>query len=378
MKNSPQYLIVEPYYGGSHKVFIDGITRCVEGEFTLLSLPARKWKLRMQLAAPYMAEKIIEATRKGARFDAMVTSTFLDAAVLKALLAQKGIVIPLGIYFHENQFAYPTRPEDRDRHQFAAINCTSALCADAVAFNSAFNMESCLGGIRQYAQKAADFPMPDIAGHIRAKSVVLFPGLDYSGIDNKAPHDKKEEKPVIVWNHRWEHDKNPETFFQALFELDKRGADFQLVVLGESFRHQPEIMQQAKEVLASHILHFGYCRDKDEYFSWLQRGTIVVSTAIHEFFGMSVLEAVRAGCRPLVPDRLSYPELFPKHYRYADGQLVEKLAELIDTNAAIIATEARSLTDPYSWNRVQKSYSDWLRNLRGVCEDVENRNEEKR
>nr|WP_321464905.1 DUF3524 domain-containing protein [uncultured Desulfobulbus sp.] len=366
MKSIPQYLLVEPYYGGSHKAFIDGMTHVVEGEFTLLSLPARKWKLRMQLAAPYMAEKIIEATRKGARFDAMVTSTFLDVAVLKTLLAQKGIAIPLGIYFHENQFAYPTRPEDTDRHQFAAINCTSALCADAVAFNSAFNMESCLGGIRQYAQKAADFPMPDIAGHIRAKSVVLHPGLDYSMLDGKIAPKNTEGRPVIVWNHRWEHDKNPQTFFQALFELDERGADFQLIVLGESFRHQPEIMHQAKEILASRILHFGYCRDKEAYSSWLRRGTIVVSTAIHEFFGMSVLEAVRAGCRPLVPDRLSYPELFPRRYRYANGQLVEKMAELIDSNAGITPTEARALTDPYSWNRGEKSYSDWLRKLRGV------------
>ncbi|MDD2464095.1 MAG: DUF3524 domain-containing protein [Desulfobulbus sp.] len=364
MKNTPQYLFVEPYYGGSHQAFIDGITRFTEGEFTLLALPARKWKLRMQLAAPYMAEQIVEALSKGARFDAIVTSTFLDTAVLKALLAQKGVFIPLGIYFHENQFAYPRRPEDTARHQFAAINCTSALCADAVAFNSAFNMKTCLNGIREYAQKAADFSMPDIAGHIGDKSIVLYPGLDFSGIDGKEAAYKKESRPVIVWNHRWEHDKNPEAFFQALFELHGKGADFQLVVLGESFRHQPEIMLQAREILASHILHFGYCQDKDEYASWLQRGTIVVSTAIHEFFGMGVLEAVRAGCRPLVPDRLAYPELFPVQYRYTDGQLVERLSELVDTNAGIPPTETRVLTDPYSWETIGRSYNAWLKKLR--------------
>jgi len=328
-----------------------------------MSLPARKWKMRMQLAAPYIAEKITEAISKGSRFDAMVTSTFLDTAVLRTLLARKGVSIPLGIYFHENQFAYPSRAEDTARYQFAAINCMSALCADAVAFNSAFNRETCLDGIRQYAQKAADFPMPDIAGDIRRKSIVLHPGLDFSLFDDKDVPAKMEDGPVIVWNHRWEHDKDPETFLRALFELQDRGVDFQLIVLGESFRHQPEIMQQAREKLSGRILHFGYCQNRKEYNAWLRRGTIVVSTAIHEFFGMSVLEAVRAGCRPLVPDRLAYPELFPKQYRYLDGQLVQKLTELIDTNAGITLTETRALTDPYSWEGLGRSYNDWLNKL---------------
>jgi len=364
MKSTPKYLIIEPYCGGSHEAFIDGLTKFMEGDFTVMTLPARKWKVRMQLAAPSMAQRITEVVTKGARFDAILTSTFIDTSVLQTLLARAGICIPLGIYFHENQFAYPTRPEDTARYQFAAINCNSALCADAVAFNSSYNRETCLKGIQHYIQRAADFSVPDIARLIRSKSVILYPGMDYSEIDGETVPKKEDEVPVIVWNHRWEHDKNPEAFFQALFELHDRGVDFRLIVLGESFRHQPEIMQQAKEKLSRRILHFGYCQKRKEYIAWLRRGTIVVSTAIHEFFGMSVLEAVRAGCRPLVPDRLAYPELFPEKYRYPPGGLTEQLAELLRTKERVTNSEAKKLTEPYCWQNLQVRYEDWLHQLR--------------
>ncbi len=55
------------------------------------------------------------------------------------------------------------------------------------------------------------------------------------------------------------------------------------------------------------------------------RKLIVVSTAWHEFFGISVIEAVRAGCRALLPRRLSYPELFPKEFLYDEGDFTSRL-----------------------------------------------------
>ncbi|MCW5209466.1 DUF3524 domain-containing protein [Desulfobulbus sp. US1] len=50
MCNDPQHiLLLEPYYGGSHKAFLIGLQQQLDYRFTLLSLPARKWKMRMQL-----------------------------------------------------------------------------------------------------------------------------------------------------------------------------------------------------------------------------------------------------------------------------------------------------------------------------------------
>ena len=88
------------------------------------------------------------------------------------------------------------------------------------------------------------------------------------------------------------------------------------MVLGQHFRDQPKIFIRARERIADHILHFGYVESREEYAALLRQGDVVVSTARHEFFGIAMLEAVCAGCRPLVPDRLSYRELYPRAYRY--------------------------------------------------------------
>jgi hypothetical protein len=60
----------------------------------------------------------------------------------------------------------------------------------------------------------------------------------------------------------------------------------------------------------------------------------VVSTAIHEFFGLAVIEAVAAGCFPLLPKRLSYPELIPADWSSQvlyddDGGLPERLRRVL-------------------------------------------------
>ncbi|MHC4927823.1 MAG: tRNA-queuosine alpha-mannosyltransferase domain-containing protein, partial [Planctomycetota bacterium] len=41
-------LVLESYYGGSHKAFLDGWLGRSEHDFTLLSLPPNKWKWRMR------------------------------------------------------------------------------------------------------------------------------------------------------------------------------------------------------------------------------------------------------------------------------------------------------------------------------------------
>ncbi|CAK8714112.1 Glycosyl transferase family 1 [Candidatus Electrothrix laxa] len=368
MRNDPQHiLLLEPYYGGSHKAFLLGLQQQLDCRCTLVSLPARKWKMRMQLAAPWFAERIIEMiaqdNNQGKEFDGILVSTFLDVAVLRSLLATQGVYLPLAIYFHENQFSYPGQVHDPGMFQFASINFTSALCADSLAFNSRYNLETFLNGIRFYLKKSTDMELCHLEEQIRAKSVILYPGIDFREIDALSEEtpagEGKNNEPVIVWNHRWEHDKDPETFFLTLFELAPE-YPFQVIVLGQHFCHQPEIFAQAKSVLGNRLIHFGYVESREEYARLLRQGDLIVSTARHEFFGISVLEGVRAGCRPVVPDRLSYRELFPKEYRYSEGELGEHLRKLFASPCPVIGREARKLTEPYSWPILGKRYQEWL------------------
>lgn len=354
-KKPLQVLVLEPYYGGSHKTFLKGLSR-LPFNFDFMTLPARKWKWRMRLAAPYYAAAL---NRSGRHYDRILCSPFLDVAAFRGLGPRWVREVPLLTYFHENQFAYPVQVEDERDFHFALTNLTTALASDRIAFNSSYNFSSLMAGIEQLLRQSYDLKLDNPCGSIREKSRVLAPGIDFSKID-AAPDPPRGRTPVIVWNHRWEHDKNPELFFKALFQLDREGLDFKLLVLGKSYRDRPTIFDEASDTLAPRVLHFGYAQSARDYAGWLKQGDLVVSTASHEFFGMAIVEAVRAGCRPLLPRRLSYPELFPQSYLYDEKDFLPRLRSLIRDKRRLSADESRSLTDRFGWERVGGDYQAWI------------------
>jgi hypothetical protein len=95
-----------------------------------------------------------------------------------------------------------------------------------------------------------------------------------------------------------------------LYRLQTAQIPFRLAVAGENFRNAPSEFETARR-LAEHVVHWGYLPTRADYVALLSQADLVISTAEHEFFGISVLEAICAGAFPLLPNRLSYPELIP-------------------------------------------------------------------
>ena len=360
MKN---VLILEPYYGGSHKFFLDGLQNNINGDYTLFTLPARKWKMRMQLSAPWFIKKIEELPRHKRRFDVVLCSTFVDVSVLRALLAkvdgwdQQARILT---FFHENQFAYPQRNPKQNDFQFTAINFNTALASDKIGFNSNYNRSSFLAGCRRFLQSAADMKIEELVDDLEQKSTLLYPGIDFSKCD-QVESERNRETPVIVWNHRWEHDKNPDQFFEALLQLEKKGRDFHLILLGQSFQSCPKCFLTAQQHFGEKVLHYGFAESYSQYISLLKQGDIVVSTSLHEFYGIAIIEAVRSGCFPVLPEKLSYPELFDSRYLYRENGLVKKLNALLQKDDVRLSDEeARELTEKFSWSSLSSEYHDWL------------------
>ena len=213
--------------------------------------------------------------------------------------------LPRVIYFHENQLTYPVRVERKRDLHYAFTNISSALSADAVWFNSAYHRDAFLEAIEELLARMPDHRLPGAIEQIRARSEVWPQGI--YPIGNTA---KEEGRALhILWAARWEFDKGPETFFAALDLLARRRVDFEISVIGEQSRRQPGIFAKAKSRHESRIRHWGYQESRADYEAVLASADVVVSTAIHEFFGVAIAEAVSAGACPLVPRALAYPEV---------------------------------------------------------------------
>jgi glycosyltransferase involved in cell wall biosynthesis len=325
-------LFLNPFHTGSHAQFARTVTEDVPAEWTLHTLPGRHWKWRMRGAAVAFADQLASAP---ARFDVVLTTSYLPLAELHGL-APTLRETPTVLYFHENQLTYPTRAAhtgDRDHH-YGFTQLVSCLAATEVWFNSAYNRAAFLAAGEGLLARMPDAVPTEWVPRIAARSsVVPFP-MTYptapvvasTGPDVPAPHP---DGPLILWNHRWEYDKGPDAMVAAVEALAAGGHAFRLAVCGQQFRDVPDSLVRLEHAFGAQLVQFGYVADRASYDALLASADIVLSTAAHEFFGVSMLEATHAGAYPLVPDRLAYPELFPAEYRYADDALVSRLAELV-------------------------------------------------
>jgi glycosyltransferase involved in cell wall biosynthesis len=175
---------------------------------------------------------------------------------------------------------------------------------------------------------------------------------------------------LIIWNHRWEFDKNPESFFEALDAVALQGIDFRLALLGENCQTVPKVFIRARERYGDKILQYGYVAARAAYVDWLRRGAIVISTAQQENFGISVVEAVRFGCFPLLPARLAYPEIIPEHCHphvlYHDQEaLVTRLHRLLDhyTDFQELRVSLANSMRRFAWDSVIDDYDRLLETL---------------
>jgi glycosyltransferase involved in cell wall biosynthesis len=197
--------------------------------------------------------------------DLILTSDMLNMPVFLTLAGPWAADTPVALYFHENQLTYPLQGgEKRDLH-YGFINFVSALGADRIFFNSAYHLEAFLDELPRLLKHFPDYNELGTPREIQAKAEVLPLGLDLARLDAHRSKRPTTGRPLILWNHRWEYDKDPESFFQAVYALEAEGIDFGLVLLGESFRNRPDEFLLARQRLPDRIIHFGYAEDASAY-----------------------------------------------------------------------------------------------------------------
>ena len=357
-------LYIEPYYTGSHQQWIEAYRRYSRHEIDILSLPGNKWKWRMHGGAVTLSEKFIKINKK---YDLILASDFLNLPVFKALCLHKLNNTKIVVYFHENQITYPWSPYDedvklsRDLH-YAYINYTSSLVSDFNFFNSNYHLNSYMMGLNKYLKKMPDFNNLETIETIEKKSSVLYLGCDLKKNKYK---NKDNDLPVVLWNHRWEYDKNPELFFKTLYKIKEKNIDFKLIVLGENFTNSPSIFKEAKHKLKDEILHFGFCESFKEYLNWINISDILPITSNQDFFGVSIVEGIYAKTLPILPHRLSYPELIDiknnKRVFYDSEKefldlLVYHLIHYKDLRK--YTTRYKDIIFRFDWSNIKNEYDD--------------------
>lgn len=320
-------VLVEPYFGGSHRAWAEGVAAHSGHDVELFTLEPRWWKWRMRGASVTLAERLEGRPTP----DVMLVSDMIDLAAFRTFSRPHVGDVPTALYFHESQLTYPESPQMEADLHLAFTNWLSALAADSVFFNSTYHHDVFFDEMPRLLRHFPDHRHEHLIRDVEEKSSVLEVGVDLAWVGTA--DRERPERLRILWNHRWEHDKDPVSFFHALDQLADLGVDFEVVICGEQFRQNPEEFEAAYQNHSDRLVHMGFA-PVQRYRDLVASSDVVVSTSLQEFFGVSVVEAVAAGCFPILPNRLSYPGLVPPELHhlvlYEDGELAARLQWAVD------------------------------------------------
>ena len=252
--------------------------------------------------------------------------------------------------FPREPLTYPAGPRQKLQQHYAFINYASALAADAVFFNSAFHRDAFFEELPRLLKHYPDYTGLHTLAPLRERSRVLPVGLDLRRYDAHRPAAPRDPSrpPLIVWNHRWEYDKNPAAFFSALYRLAEQDIPFE-VALAENVRQTVEFEGRgggsgrawSSTAISSRRGHARLLRDAD-------RG----QQAHQDFFDQ---HGGSDSPWPLAC-RLNYPALVPPalHPRRSTG--TSRLTDASGTPDAARAARLREHVAGFDWRALAPQY----------------------
>jgi glycosyltransferase involved in cell wall biosynthesis len=354
--------IIDPFFDESHKIWTQGLIKYSSHQYELITLGPHHWKWKMAAGALYCAQMINAYENP---FDLLLATDMVNVPLLKAQLTPHHIATPIALYFHENQITYPWSEDDEDikekrDYHYGWMNYTSVLTAGRIFFNSSYHYESFFGSLPNFLKRFPELPIDLPIDQLKSKSQVLPIGMDY-------PKDLKRSTdslpPVVLWNHRWENDKNPLEFFETLKQIQRMGIEFRLIVCGKSFKEYPAIFDEAKKIFHNELIHFGYAHSIVDYHQLLGQSDVILATSWQDFFGISIVEAIYSGSYPILPNRLAYPEHIPEMIRndhiYNDKeQMIKLLTKVLLNKKNQNAVALKHHVDKYAWARCIEDYDE--------------------
>ncbi len=317
-------LLLSAYAAQSHRQWQEALRAMLpDWHWSELNLPPRhfSWRVRgnpLVWSQSQRAELLAD-------YDLLVATSMVDLATLRGLVPALAN-LPTALYFHENQFAYPAGQHKHGLLEAQMVSLYAALAADRLLFNSAYNRDSFLEGLSALLARLPDQVPDGICEQLLDKAEVLSvplpvatqvpsASLKWPGKGGAYP-----QRPLrLLWSARFEHDKGGEGLLRVLEQLALDGLDFELALTGQQFRQSPPVFAEIARRFAPQLVQYGYVESPLAYAALRREADLVLSTALHEFQGLAVLQAVADGCLPVVPDRLAYREIYPASLRYCSS-----------------------------------------------------------
>ena len=238
-----KFILVEPYDGGSHHYFNATLMGYLKESFSgavvdLVSLSPRHWRLRFLTGHLSLAQMCNELKGHDEK-SIIITNSLMDVSAFKSQLRGKLRDCKIVTYFHENQMSYPLNPQSpgaafsrnyRD-HFYPLVHLNQILASDVTVFNSVFCKSDTFSKVQSWLSSRQE---KIEVGPLKKKEedayVIPITGFKGEGIRLEF----KERPKKIIWNHRWEFDKNPRDFFKVLRALFTKKSDLQAAIMGEA------------------------------------------------------------------------------------------------------------------------------------------------
>lgn len=155
------------------------------------------------------------------------------------------------------------------------------------------NFEEIVFDIADEIYVASDFLKSDVSSKriLNKDKLIVTPlPLDIETMSKYKSYDVRED--IIIFNGRNHVEKQPWLFERLKIEVQKEFPNCRFIwTLDEGL-------------------------SKEDYYKLLSKSKGVVSFAMQENFGFGIAEAVYLGCQPILPNRLVYPEMYPKQCLY--------------------------------------------------------------
>lgn len=198
-----------------------------------------------------------------------------------------------------------------------------------------------------YLSHYGQFFTDELIDQMRNKTRVVYPGIDLEGRDIQEPKKMgKEGRLRIFFPHRMSHQKGLDHLQKYLRTLKRKDPSLRITLV--SGKARVKVWREIKEEFEVEI----YTRlPRSQYLIAATGCDVVFAFPRLETFGLAVMESVAMGCRPVLCNDLSYPELYPEDTLFNNtDQAAEATLNKMGTRFD------NSFVQDYLWDKVAPSW----------------------